>query len=107
MTVELAGKWLGAAALIISLGNTLWAILMRDARLNYKAIQQLQADVVNHDRRIQTVEHEVRHLPDKEEVIEIKVAVVELKGVMARLEQNLGGVTTTVHRIDDYLRNQT
>ncbi|MCK3776456.1 hypothetical protein MZK49_06905 [Ensifer sesbaniae] len=48
----------------------------------------------------------VKHLPDKDTVMELKLALAELKGTVSTLGETVGSVSRTVHRIDDYLRQK-
>ena len=56
--------------------------------------------------RIQAVETELKHLPDKDTVNELKLSLVELKGTVSTLSESMGSVSRTVHRIDDWLREK-
>ncbi|MGB3834466.1 MAG: DUF2730 family protein [Mesorhizobium sp.] len=57
-----------------------------------------------HDRRIQSLETEFQHLPNKDSLVELKLALSDLKGTVGRLDESLGSVQRTVLRIDDWLR---
>ena len=60
--------------------------------------------VALHDRRIQTLETEFRHLPNKDAVVELKLALSELRGAVGILGESVGSVQRTVLRIDDFLK---
>ncbi len=64
----------------------------------------IDSAIALHDRRIQNVETELKHLPDKDSVVELKLAIADLKGTVGRLDESLGSVQRTVLRIDDWLR---
>lgn len=68
--------------------------------------EKSEKTLVDHDRRIQRVEDELKHLPDKDTVMELKLALAELKGTVNSLGETVGSVSRTVHRIDDYLRQE-
>ena len=104
MPVELVAKWLGALALLISIMNTFWAYLTREARTAIQRQGELTSKVITHDRRIQTLEHEINHMPGKDEIHEVKVEITEVRGALSRLEEALSGTSKTVERIDEYLR---
>lgn len=106
MTVELAAKWLGAVALVISILNTFWAYLTREARTAIARQGELTAKVISHDRRIQGLEHDIKHMPSREEIHQVKLDIAEMRGVMAKIEESVSGMSRTVERIDDYLRKQ-
>ncbi|KGE00988.1 DUF2730 family protein [Rhizobium sp. YS-1r] len=69
-------------------------------------MDKAEKTLVDHDRRIQAVEGEMKHLPSKDSVNELKLALTELKGDFKTLTETLGSVSRTVHRIDDYLREE-
>lgn len=71
----------------------------------------------DHEKRMLSMEGEFKHLPAREDVSELKLAIVELSGTVGRLEEQLkgsvgrldeqvGSIGRTVHRIDDYLREE-
>ncbi len=74
--------------------------------LEKEKVPALEKTSVNHDRRIQRVEDELKHLPDKDTVVELRLALTELKGTVNTLGETVGSVSRTVHRIDDYLRQK-
>jgi hypothetical protein len=56
-------------------------------------------------RRIQTVESDVKHMPDSKAFMDMRVAMSELSGKIGRMEESQIGMARTVARIDDYLMN--
>jgi cell fate (sporulation/competence/biofilm development) regulator YmcA (YheA/YmcA/DUF963 family) len=66
--------------------------------------EQCREDLKNHDRRIQSLEDEVKHLPTSEELAELQVTVTRVEGDVKRIEGTLDRVDHVVGRIDDYLR---
>lgn len=69
-------------------------------------LKKAEETLINHDRRIQSSEAELKHLPDKDTVMEMKLALAELKGTVGTLTESVGSVSRTVHRIDDWLREK-
>lgn len=67
-------------------------------------IDALDKAVDDHDRRIQALEGEMKHLPDQQSVVDLKLALSDLRGTVNTLAESVGSVGRTVHRIDDYLR---
>ena len=115
MDIDIAGKWVGLVALLLSIANLLWAWLSRPARDlgtrldKHREETDEQIDEVTkrievtfeglktHDRRIQRVEDELRHLPTKEDIQQLEVKVVAVK-------TELDSATRVLVRIDDHLR---
>lgn len=83
---------------------SIWNFFQSPSKKNADAISTINTKLIDHDRRIQTVEGELRHLPDKEVVHELKVAIVELQGTVKALDVQLGAVGRTVANIDSYMR---
>ena len=106
----MAKDWLGLVAIAISLGGVFFAWLTAGSKDNAKQIDALRQSnehiTAEHERRIQTLESEMRHLPDKDTVIDIKLSIAKLEGAFGRLDEKLGGVARTVQRIDGYLKER-
>ena len=93
MNLQTAQQWASLIALIIGIGNAAWIWLSRPARDTNKRIDQVDERIntlngeVNdradrhreelkaHDRRIQRVEDDLRHLPTKDDIGKISHAV--------------------------------
>lgn len=98
--------WVGAALSIIALLTQLKNMLTADERKLDARLSQAEKTLIDHDRRIQSAETELQHLPNKDTVMDLKLALAELKGTVATLGESVGSISRTVHRIDDYLRNE-
>lgn len=98
--------WLALAAAGISNGLTVWNFLQSPSRAAAVAVAKLTELVVEQDKRIQALEGELRHLPSKDAVNELKLVIAELKGTVGRLEERLRPISNTVEHIDSYLRTE-
>lgn len=96
---------IGAAA-VLGAGLAIWNFLQSPSKENSASITSMNKRVDDHDRRIQSVEGELRHLPDQEAVHELKLAIVELQGTVRALDVQLSAVGRTVANIDGYLRKE-
>lgn len=99
-------SWLGAAALIISLLTSVYAWLTSGAKANTKRLDSIDNQLTEHDRRIQATESELKHLPDKDDVNDLKLAISELRGTVGRLDENMSGISRTVRRVEGYLTKE-
>lgn len=121
MNLPLLNQFLLAASLAIGIINALWIWLSRPARDLSARIAKVAQDakgevdalasemngrgdrhrenLKEHDRRIQRLEDQVPHLPTREDLHEIGKALTAVQTQMA-------GITGTVTRIDDFLRNR-
>ena len=119
MAFETISKWIALLALLLSIGNIVWAWISQPARdmgkridaveqeaerniegleqANDESFARLNGALKEHDRRIQRVEDDMRHLPTKEDLHAVEKA-------LAQVETKLTAISSTVTRVDDYLR---
>lgn len=106
--MESMKEWLGLVALIVSLGGTVYAWLTAGSKTTAKELTAFKASsgerLDDHGSRIQAVESEIKHMPDKDTVAELKLALSELRGTVGVLGESVSSVQRTVLRIDDWLR---
>jgi septal ring factor EnvC (AmiA/AmiB activator) len=74
------------------------------AKLNDFA--DLEAKVSEQEKRIAKLENEMIHLPSKDMVTEIKLAISELKGSVGQLGEKVSGMSRIVNVIDETLREK-
>jgi hypothetical protein len=72
-----------------------------------EALAATATSLADHDKRIQAVEGELRHLPDKDMVNELKLAISDLNGTVKAMDAQLNGLSYTVKSIDGYLRDDS
>lgn len=115
MTLGVFSQWVAIIALLLGIGNVLWAWLSMPNRDTNKRIDEAEADIAKfnteakadlavltegmkgHDRRIQRVEDDMRHLPTKDDLQAVSHKVTSIK-------TELDIVAKTLGRIDDFLR---
>lgn len=97
-------QWLSVIALLLSIGNGAWIWVSRPARDLGKRIDDVSESVDDafdglkgHDRRIQRVEDDLRHLPTKADLHKIEMSQTSMK-------TELDTIARVVNRIDDFLR---
>lgn len=108
-------QWLSLIALAVTILNSLWIWLSRPARDTAKKIDDTnervdeliaeqnaradrhREDLKIHDRRIQRVEDDLRHLPTKDDLSAVATNLTAVK-------TELDIVARVVTRIDDFLR---
>lgn len=94
---------LTAASLLLGIANTIWTWLSKGGAAISAKLKQMEEKLIGHDRRIQTIEGELKHLPNKEDVHELRLLVTEIKGQLNTADAELAAVTRTVRRIEDHL----
>ncbi|RRY17901.1 DUF2730 family protein [Brucella anthropi] len=75
--------------------------------------KQLKDDVsshtgklTDHDRRIQTLENEIKHLPDRDSQHRMEIQLAEMNGRFAALEEKLRPIAATSERLHELLMEQ-
>lgn len=117
--VDLVTVWrvVSIVSLIVSLGSAVAVYMNSPGRKLDASVQRLTATVDEqkdktlealkaHDRRIQAVEDEIKHLPTSEEIAELQVSLAEAKGQIARVDEMVTWVKATVQSMDNYLRSR-
>ncbi|MEZ5790486.1 MAG: hypothetical protein R3D34_06755 [Nitratireductor sp.] len=133
MDISFWKDWLGVVALAISVMGSAYAWITSRANSNAEHLKrvdqaltqlekhqgrldaaleamipkkQIDDAFADHGRRIQTLENDMKHMPVKDDVIELKLALAKLEGTVGRLDENLGGVSRTVRRVEEYLMKE-
>jgi septal ring factor EnvC (AmiA/AmiB activator) len=96
-------NWLGAVALIVSLSGVVYAWLTSRSKDNTSRLNSVETDLVDHGTRIQSIENELKHMPSKDDVNELKLQMSEMDGSIGRMSENLRSVNKTVNRVEEYL----
>lgn len=97
---------LTATSLVIGIANAVWQWFSKSGAAQTAKIKEIETKVISHDRRIQHVEGELKHLPTQRDVQELTVSVERLNGRLNTLETELTSFVHLVRRIDDHLREE-
>ncbi|QFS97574.1 hypothetical protein FIV06_09085 [Labrenzia sp. THAF191b] len=100
-------EWLGVVALAISLLTSVYAWITSKAKANAEHLKAVDAKLVDLDRRVQSIESELKHLPNKDDVNELKLAMAQLDGTVGRLDESLSGISRTVRRVEGFLMKES
>lgn len=123
--MDLVKEWAGLIAVLIVIGNNIvqWFTASGGSAMKAlkdhedeqdKADKAVQHTLASHDRRIQSIENEMKHLPDREQAHKLEIAINQLSGSFHALEKHLSGrldtlderlkpVAATSARIQNYL----
>tara|TARA_A100001391_G_scaffold50885_1_gene30964 strand:- start:41460 stop:41861 length:402 start_codon:yes stop_codon:yes gene_type:complete len=118
--------WAGAGLLAINLAVTVWNIVTSGSKKNGQKIDALEKSLNrtlndqaakaderldkletrtgSQDKRIALVEQEMRHLPTKDQVSDLRNSITQLEGTIKEIGASLNATAHTVSRIDTYLR---
>ncbi|WP_395815208.1 DUF2730 family protein [Devosia sp.] len=87
-----------------SAGTAIYAYFANRSRAAAKEITDLRAEVDALEKRVDKLETEMQHLPDKDMVSDLRLAIAKLEGTVSTLGEKVSGVARTVGVIDDVLR---
>lgn len=99
-------EWLALAALAISVGGFIYAWLTSRSNVNTEHLKSVDTTLGDHALRIQAIEGELKHLPAKDDVNDLKLALAQLGGTVGRLDESLNGISRTVRRVEDFLMKE-
>ena len=102
--LEIIQAWLGLIAFLISIGSALYAFFTARSKENTQRLDGIDTRLGTHATRLQTVENEIKHLPNKDEVTNLQLSLTRMEGAVAVLTERVEGIGGTVARIDKYLR---
>lgn len=103
MTFTFLKEWLGLIALAISFLGTVYAWLTTRSKENSEHLSKLSGTVDNHKERIQKIESELAHLPSKDDVTALRLAISDMGGTIGRLDEGMKGIKNTIGRVENFL----
>lgn len=106
MMIDGLKDWATLANTVLAMGAFLYSWLTGKAKVNEARLKAVDEKLSDHDRRILTAESELQHLPTKDDVMELKLTLAELRGTVGRLDESLSGVSRTVRRVEDHLMKE-
>ncbi|MBE0691523.1 MAG: DUF2730 family protein [Aquamicrobium sp.] len=103
MDIAAIVPYLTAANTALALGVWVYAGLTRGSRDNADALRGLRERQNEAERNIQALQNELKHLPDAQDVVELKLSITEMRGAMNTQAEVMGSVARTVQRLETYL----
>lgn len=103
MNPTIVKEWLGVMALLISVGGFLYAWITSRSKTNSEQLDQLDVRVDELVSRMQAVEQELKHMPDRETIADLRISVEGVKARLSGMEQQATSTAAGVRRIEDYL----
>ncbi|MGO1161720.1 DUF2730 family protein [Brucella pseudogrignonensis] len=70
------------------------------------AVADHTAKLTEHDRRVQTLENEIKHLPDRDSQHRMELSLSQMNGRFAALEEKLKPIAATSERLHELLMEQ-
>lgn len=103
MDVTQIVPYLTAANTVLTLVVWLYASLTRGSRDNADALVKVRERLDDAERNVQAIQTELKHLPDAKDVVELKLAISEMRGSMNTQAEVMGSVARTVQRLETYM----
>ncbi len=91
---------------VIALGTQIKSILSSGEKKIEERVTKLETKLVEHDRRVQTVENEMKHLPDRETAHNLQISMERIAGRLDTMDERLRPIAATNHRLQEYLLEQ-
>lgn len=95
--------WLVLVSLAISIGGSVYAWLTARSRVNEKQISALSEKSSEHDRRLDKIENDMRHLPDQGVTQRMEISLAEMSGKIAVLSERLQPVAQISARLQEFM----
>ena len=88
--------WLSVISLVISIGTSVTIFLTSGAKTT-------AVKVTDHEARLQKIESELPHLPNKENVHKQQLDISEMKGEIGIIKKSIESTERTTRRVEDFL----
>lgn len=107
MDLALLTPWIAAALSIIALLGQAKTFFGSEGKAAAAELKHLKETVEDQGKRLQNVENEIRHLPDRDAHHRVELALSEMNGRFAALEEKLKPIAATSARLHELLLEQT
>lgn len=91
MDLSVVMPWIAAALSIIALGTQLKAILTSGEKKVEERVTKVEAKLVEYDRRIQSLESDMKHLPDRDTTHRLEMTMTKIMGRLDAQDEKLAG----------------
>lgn len=91
----------------MSAATAIFAWISTRSKAKADELEKLELRINEQDKAILTLKNEMQHLPDKDLVTDIRLALAKLEGTVGQFGEKLSGVAHIVGVIDESLRNTT
>lgn len=95
--------WLSLVSLVLAVGGIIYTWITARAKNNSSEILAIKEAQKHHDRRIQNIESELKHLPGKDEVHKLNIAVTEMRGTISTIGNQISTANLSMARIENYI----
>lgn len=89
---------------VLALCALFYTWLTSRSKDNATQLASMNKKVVDHNSRIERIENELHHLPQKDDLADLRLALVQLEGTVKQHAAISNGTAQTVQRLDEFLR---
>lgn len=98
--------WISLALSAIALATVVKGWVSSGEKENTKAIGRLDKDLTGLSTRVQTIEGELRHLPDRDSTHRLELALEKMNGQLSSMDERLKPVAAIGERLQELLIQQ-
>ena len=106
MDLQQLMPWISAAIAIITLITLIKNSLTSGERKLDERMTKVETKMIDYDRRIQTIQSELNHMPNKETAHNLQIAMERIVGRLDTMDERLRPIASTNHRLQEYLLEQ-
>ncbi|WP_137136629.1 DUF2730 family protein [Rhizobium sp. FKY42] len=108
MTFDLAvtGGLVALAVSVLNLIAHIRTMMSQGEKKLDERLAKVETKLVEHDRRIQAVESEMKHLPDRDMAHRLELAVEKMSGRLDTMAETLKPIRATTERMNELLVEQ-
>ena len=103
MTASEISQYLGLALAVIALLAHAKSFFSSGEKTLSARMDKAESKLIQDDRRIQAMENELRHLPDKDTVNKLQIDMTDLKGQIAIIAKSSDATERATRRVEEFL----
>lgn len=98
--------WITAALAVIALLGHAKNFFGSGEKTLSDRVQKSETKLIEHDRRVQAIEGEMRHLPDRDSAHRLELTMEKISGRLDTLDERLKPIAATSGRLQEFLLEQ-
>jgi len=106
MDIASLKDWLGLISLLITIGSWAYFALTSGAKDAAKRVGAAEKALIDHDRRVQRLEDEMKHLPDRDTAHRLELTMERISGRLDALDERIRPIAQTSARLQEFLLEQ-
>ncbi len=106
MTTAEISQYLGLALAVIALLGHAKGYFSSGEKTLTERTKKAEQTLIQHDRRIQAVEAELKHIPDRDTAHRLELTMEKISGRLDTLDERLKPIAATNARLQEFLLEQ-